>query len=141
MSTTKLDELKLGYRFTWGKILQIFEIGPYAIASFHPWKTDGATVLDGKTDFEKIHYHVWVYGKDTCHTYDSLDEAMAGCIAYRSEGANHQADRYFIASLRLDNGISKDKADELVLKWWSEYGKGETDGKAYRALVSTVAGN
>jgi hypothetical protein len=30
-------------------------------------------------------------------------------------------------------------ADPIVLKWWQEYGKGPTDGEAYRALVRLVA--
>ena len=40
----------------------------------------------------------------------------------------------------LDHKGKVTKADEIVLAWWNQYGKGETDGKAYRTLVNAIVG-
>jgi hypothetical protein len=98
-TTTELAELREHpERFTWGEIIDIVEIGPYAIASYYTRKVDGCMVLRD-IDHETVLYHVWVHGKNGCGSYHSLDAALAGAIAYRVEGGNHRADRYFILAL------------------------------------------
>jgi hypothetical protein len=97
--TTNIQELKNFAQFTWGKILKIEDIGPYTIATFCPWKRDGSTVCTGDPDHAEINYHVWVDGKDCHESFESLDAALAGCIAYKLEGPNHRADKYFIRSM------------------------------------------
>lgn len=139
MRTTDLEKLKNSQEpFTWGRIIHIQEIGPYAIASFHPWQVNGSTVLTGQPNKDEIHYHTWVDGKDCHSSYNSLDEALAACIAYRAEGPNHRANYYFINSIRPEQKRTEKEADEIALKYWNEHGKGETDGKAYKALVSIL---
>jgi len=96
--TTDLDKLKNGASFTWGEIIEIQEIGPYAIATFHPRKVDGVTITS-KINRDEIGYHGWVAGKSTGQTWFSLDAAIAGCIACRHEGPNHSAGHYFMKML------------------------------------------
>jgi phosphosulfolactate phosphohydrolase-like enzyme len=85
--TTDIKELRSGHGvFTWGKITEWFDVGQYAIAQY----------LD---EHNEVGFHVWVSGVDTSTSYASLDSALAGAIAYRAEGPNHAADRYFIKSL------------------------------------------
>jgi len=97
--TTKLEQLKKGSPYTWGAIIKIHEIGPYAVVEAYSWKTDGCTVLSGNADKDKISFHTYVHGNCCGHAYNSLDAALAGCIAYRNEGCNHRADYYFIKSI------------------------------------------
>jgi hypothetical protein len=97
--TTALSELKQGKRFTWGKIISIMEIGPYSIASYHPRNVEGCVVLQ-TINKDKVQFHAWIDGKDCSESFESLDAALAGCIAYKIEGSNHRADRYFIQSMK-----------------------------------------
>lgn len=99
MDTTDLKALKQHARFTWGRIIKIEEIGPYAIASYHPRKVDGCVVTHAINEKE-IQYHAWVDGKDCSESFESLEAALAGCIAYKIEGCNHHADHYFIQSMK-----------------------------------------
>lgn len=84
MDTTDISILRsLPRAFTWGPISTIYEVGPYTIAKYTNKK--GETL-----------YHAWVEGKDTHHSYESLDAALVGAIAYRHEGPNSQAAGYFM---------------------------------------------
>ena len=100
-STTNLNKVKDGTPFTWGEITKFYEIGPYTIAAYHPRKIKGVT-LSHETDYDEVAYHGWIDGKSCGSHWDSLDAAMAGCIACRHEGCNHYADGYFMRMLRED---------------------------------------
>lgn len=98
-----------GSEFAWGEITTTHVLGPYAIVEY---------ILHGVTWF-----HSYVDGKDTNHSFPSLDAAMAGCTAYRHEGPNHRADKYFIEM--LPSGMRLREADKDVCvqftKWvWGE---------------------
>ena len=106
MDTTDLKALKQHARFTWGRIIKIEEIGPYAIASYHPRKVNGCTwgnmevrTVTQAINEKEIQFHTWVDGEDCSESFHSLEAALAGCIAYKTEGRNHHADRYFIQSM------------------------------------------
>lgn len=86
-------------RFTWGLVIRIHTVGPYDIIEYHPWKSVRGTVHTGDPDPIRTEFHVYVRGKSTSESFGSLDAALAGAIAYRSEGPNHAADHYFIRSL------------------------------------------
>lgn len=92
--TTDLDKILRGAPFTWGVISDIWMLGEYAIVKYTPYKSTESM------------YHTWVGGKDTAHAYHSLDAAMAGCIAYKHEGANHHGDAYFMAAMLAMGGTS-----------------------------------
>ena len=72
-------------QFTWGRIIKIMEIGDYTIAEFHHRHHESM-----------VEYHLWINGKDTRTSYDSLDSALAGAIARKYEGCNTQAGYYFM---------------------------------------------
>jgi len=95
--STNIEELKEGY--TWGKVIQIHSVGEYDIVEAHPWQRQGGSILIGRPDYTTVSFHGWVKGRDTAHCWGSLDEALAGCIAYKHEGANHRADVYFIRAI------------------------------------------
>lgn len=74
--------------FTWGRVLQIHEVGPYAIVEY-----------DDEAHPGSLHFHIYVDGRDTSHSAPSLDAALAAAIAYRREGANSRAAMYFMRML------------------------------------------
>ena len=81
------DALAMGANYTWGPIDGSYSVGPYDILRYRT--TDGYML-----------YHAFLDGEDTNHSFNTLDEAIAGVIAYRAEGPNCQAGKYFIRSLR-----------------------------------------
>ncbi len=88
-------------RWPWGPIVKVHEIGPYAIVEY---------LLDyssrgGSCDYSKHgakSYATYVEGKSTKHTHDTLDAALAHCIAYAHDGINTQAHVYFIRGIGAD---------------------------------------
>jgi hypothetical protein len=97
--TTDIYEIKNGFPFNWGEALSVYDVGPYTILAFHPWKRDGFTVLTGEADKTITHFHGWIKGKDSHTSWETLDGALAGLIAYRHDGSNCRAGEYFIRSL------------------------------------------
>jgi len=89
--TTDLVKLKNGARFTWGRVTEIHEIAEYAIVEY---------VEDFAGDKGTTKYSTYVNGKSCARSYLSMDAALAGCIAYKIEGCNHKADRYFISMMK-----------------------------------------
>lgn len=85
-------------KFVWGPVKEVYRIGPYEVVRYHPqiFKDSSGT---GNYDYTVNQYHPYVKGEDTNESYDSLDAALVGAIAYRREGGNHRADRYFILAL------------------------------------------
>ena len=92
--TTNLAKLKNGATFTWGKVVQFFNIGPYTILQYNPWKAEGCEIfVDEPSD--EFEYHVWIDEKDTSRGYHSLESAIVGAIAYKYDGTNSQAGEFF----------------------------------------------
>lgn len=100
--SSELDSVKRGLPFTWGDVVAIHEVGPYAMVEYHPWVSVGVMVKTGVPDPDAVEFSTYVDGRNCSHSYGTLDAALAGCIAYRSEGPNHHADAYFIRSLGLE---------------------------------------
>lgn len=94
-STTVLHHLRnKTYRFVWGQILEIMDIGPYSIASYHPHQNkDGRISM--KIDDSRTQFHGWLDGQDTGRAWHTLDEALVGLVAFRAEGPNSRAAEYF----------------------------------------------
>jgi len=65
-------------KFAWGIVIETLNLRQYTIIEYHPWKRDGVTILTGKPDFEKKCYSIFLNGKDTCTSYDSLQAALIG---------------------------------------------------------------
>ena len=94
--TTDLQRIKNGNEFTWGYLLAIHEIGEYSIVEYHPWENRG---LVGCVNQTEKRYSGYLNGRSIGQSFESLDAALAGCIAYKHEGANHRADLYFMKML------------------------------------------
>jgi hypothetical protein len=85
--------------FNWGLSIQTFEVGPYSILEYHPYKSDGARITK-VIDNETTQYHGYIDGKDTHESYETLDDALAGLIVRRSLGTDHsQINQHFIAGI------------------------------------------
>lgn len=96
--TTALDELKTNQPFTWGETIKIHEIAEYAIVEYHPFIFEKGFGTD-RIDYKTKNYHSYVNGKDTACSSESLDAALAYCIAYKHEGSNTRASYYFMRSI------------------------------------------
>jgi hypothetical protein len=97
--TTNLDQLKNKAEYTWGNIIKIHEMPDYAIIEYHPWIVKGVTVTRiGNED--KIMYAGYVKGKCINETWNTFDDAIIGCIAYKYEGPNHMAEYYFTKMIK-----------------------------------------
>lgn len=90
--TTDLALLEVGVKFTWGDVKKIHHIGPYAVVEFawgDTWDNAG-----------EVAFHPYFNGRETNTSYDSLDAALAGIIAFAHEGPNHRADGYFMRMIK-----------------------------------------
>lgn len=76
----KIEYIKISFKF--GKILEIFVIGDYAIVKARMKNND-------------IKYFPYLNFKYIGDYYDDLDLALIGAIAYKYEGVNSQAGEYF----------------------------------------------
>ncbi len=81
------------------------EIGDYSFVEYSP------TVFDGVSPAIPHQYHEYTYftpfinGKGIGNSYISLDHALVGVIAYRHDGANTNADEYFMKAINPTNTI------------------------------------
>lgn len=87
--------------FHWGRVLEVHTAGAYTILEFVP--NQPSNVSDREwAQRPHLSFAAFVGDKDTHHSFHSLDEALAFCIAYRAEGPNTRASQYFIRSLGLE---------------------------------------
>ena len=102
--TSNLNELKNGAKFTWGDIITIHEIGEYAIIEHHPWKTKGFEMLvrEASPASPEREFSCYINGESIRRGTDSLDSALATCIAYKRDGINSSAAHYFMKMISQD---------------------------------------
>jgi len=93
--TTDITKIRFSNMFSWGLIVVLYDVREYTIAEYHPWKVSGCTVKTGEPS-DCISYHVWINGKDTARSYGTFDEAIVSAIAYKRDGSNSQAGRFFM---------------------------------------------
>lgn len=91
-----------GRRFPWGPITAVHEVGPYAIVEYRRDMSNAGQV-EMYADHGTTHYHPYIYGKDSCHSYGSLDAALVGGITYRVEGPNGRAAGYFMRMIGAES--------------------------------------
>lgn len=89
MKTAAQYAIDQGQGYTWGPIIQVHQIGPYVILEYTPRVT-------GSARYEGVSFHAFVDGGDTNHSFNTLDAALAGAMAYRAEGPNSRAGQYFM---------------------------------------------
>jgi hypothetical protein len=86
-----------GQEFPWGPIDQVHEIGPYQIVEYR--HDMSRTTARDYSDHGRGQFHPFIDGKDTSQSFDSLDAALVGAIAYRHEGPDGSAAYYFMRML------------------------------------------
>ena len=80
-----------------GPVIGIHTIGPYDIVEY--WHQPSSNSPDRNT---YRNFSLFIDGKKTGCSFDSLDEALAGGIARRHDGINTRADGYFIRGIGAD---------------------------------------
>lgn len=90
-----------GTSFPWGPIDKVHVIGSYQIVQYRV-DASNMTGLRAGQDHGLTRYHVIVDGHSTSTSYETLDAALAGAIAYRHEGPNGRAATYFIRMIGAD---------------------------------------
>jgi hypothetical protein len=86
-------------RFSWGRPIEDFVVGPYTVRSFHPFKTKGSSITK-EIDYDTVNYHGYIDGLDANEGWLTLDEALAGLIVRRLIGrGNSKVSEHFVAGL------------------------------------------
>jgi len=98
--TTDLVLLKEGHPFTWGEVIKIHEIGEYAIVEYRRWEADNVRILVGQADTDNVMFSCYIDGNSLSKSTDSLDSALANCIAYKHEGMSSHAEEYFMKMIK-----------------------------------------
>lgn len=91
-----------GRRFVWGPITFVHEVGPYQIVEYRR-DMSNAGMVSMYADHGTTYFHPYIDGKDTSHSYRSLDAALVGAIAYRAEGPNGSAGEYFMRMIGAES--------------------------------------
>lgn len=78
-----------------GQPMTVHKIGDYQIVEYENRDNDGK--LTGEHCFT-----TYLNYKSCGYSYCSLDEAIVGCIAYKYEGKNGGADRYFMKMIKTE---------------------------------------
>lgn len=85
-------------RFTWGRIVAEYEIGPYYIVAYHPTLPSNK----GKGVDETVtHHHLWIDGKDTHTGAVTLEGAMILAVATRTLGRHPEGLSMIARALKL----------------------------------------
>lgn len=78
-------------KFPWGRVLTRFvydfDGDVMEVVKFHPWKTDGCTVLTGNPDETLVRYHC----EELHESSDSLQALLLSWMAHKNLGLNQGA--------------------------------------------------
>ena len=104
MKKTDIQELEhKEKRFSWGEIIARHSVREYDILEYHPWvyvNNCGTSEIDtSKTEFD-----CYINGDHIGISAESLDSALATCIAYKHDGSNSQAAIYFMRMIKKVEG-------------------------------------
>lgn len=78
-----------------GEPIKVHKIGDYQIVEYDDRDNDGK--LTGEHCFT-----TYIDYKSCGYSYGGLDESIVGCIAYKYEGSNRGADRYFMKMIKQE---------------------------------------
>ena len=79
----KFNEERFGVKLPWGEGIQLHCIGDLRILAYYPRKSEGVRITE-EIDYDKIEYH----GVGMSQSFNSLDEAIVGCISYKYGGCS-----------------------------------------------------
>lgn len=97
-----------GRVYSFGRIIDIAHVGPYAIATVERVRVDGSTetAYHSYIDGEQVLDPYWKRSEpglvSTSHSHDALEDALAFVIAYRFQGPNtaQHVGPHYVAGLR-----------------------------------------
>jgi hypothetical protein len=91
-------------KYPWGLVITVHSIGEYDIIESYPneYKNGRGT---GEIDYNHKQYHPYINGKDTNHSYYTLEGALIGAIAQKFDGLNSQAAMYFCKMVGIKQEI------------------------------------
>jgi hypothetical protein len=89
-----------GRPFSWGEVLAVHTIAEYTIVEYTPVRSGNVSPADHDPS---PMFHCYIGDRDTSHTHDRLDLALAHCIAFKYDGLNTRADRYFARAIRASD--------------------------------------
>ena len=78
-----------------GEAVAVHTVGEYEIVEYHP-RVSVDSQLVHEIDRKHYAFSVYIRGERTGRSFDTLDAALVGAIAYEHEGPNHHADYYFM---------------------------------------------
>lgn len=87
-------------KFTWGRILNVFEVGPYKIVQYDRYACNSKP----RRCTGEVSYHCYINDEDTCRGASTLDEALLICIGYQHLGPNSSFGGLAAKMLGLDGG-------------------------------------
>lgn len=94
-----------------GAVVAVHRIGEYAILEYLDRDYRGGSNPNyGKLTGEHT-FSTFINECSTSHGYNSLDAALVGVIAFKRDGCNTCADRYFMKATEPENG--RDRAAEI----------------------------
>jgi len=71
-----------GSNFTWGEAIKRHDIGEYSVIEFYPHEYINCC-SPGRMNYDKTSFVCFIKGKSIGRGTDSLDSALATCIAYK----------------------------------------------------------
>jgi transcriptional regulator with XRE-family HTH domain len=83
-----------GDSFPWGPIDRVINFERYTFVQYRFDKSSMAS--SDYSDHGSTFYQAYVDGRNTSHSFSTLDEAVVFAVAYRAEGPNTQAATYFM---------------------------------------------
>ena len=83
-----------GRRFPWGAIRTIHSVGDIQVVEFER-DCSNLSSIEARVNHGQVQYHAYVNHRDTHDSYNSLDSALVGAIAYKRRGPNSQAAENF----------------------------------------------
>ena len=87
--------------FRWGKIIERHHIGEYEFIEHIPNQASNVSDEDYEAEggTNQRHFSALINGRSIGRSYTSLDAALVGVVAYKYDGNNTRADRYFLKSI------------------------------------------
>jgi len=85
---TSIEEIKKTGKFSWGKPIAWYEIGPYALLEYHPYKYEDSRRTRWFSD--KTEFYGWIDGKACHESWPSLETGIVGLIIRKWAGLNNR---------------------------------------------------
>jgi len=83
-----------------GQFVDFHTLGEYSIVEYKPTTFDGCSPKIPKQYEKESNFHPYINGQDTNTSYNSIEEAIVGAIAYKYDGGNTRAHEYFMKSIK-----------------------------------------